>query len=151
MLGCGATAAALPWQASAALLGAVSLEGLTLSEWDESATAPVRTLQLTLSMPLDDIASRGSLLKERSWRKTTLASVFGGQQGGGMGGMGGVLGGMFGKQPRREVMYVAELLEVRADRPGPRDEEWTLARSPPHGGAAMAWALVARARAFHAG
>jgi len=81
-------------QAQHALLSLECVEAISTSDWSPGESAPVRTLQVSLSMPQHDASQRGALLNDSSWRKTGLASLFG--------------------RPavRKENVYVVDLLEV---------------------------------------
>ena len=68
---------ALQRLAPSVLLGLESLDALSCSEWGRDAATPTRTLQVSLALPQHDAARRGGLVRDGSWRKTSLSSLLG--------------------------------------------------------------------------
>ena len=68
---------ALQRLAPSVLLGLESIDALTCSEWGRDSATPTRTLQVSLALPQHDAARRGGLVRDGSWRKTSLSSLLG--------------------------------------------------------------------------
>ena len=95
-------------QAKAALLACEALEQLETSEWHDGYEGPLRTLQLSVSLPQQaDAAARGALARDVSWRKSVISSF--------LGSVGSALSGGSMKGSVRESLYAVDLIEVRRE------------------------------------